>query len=657
MAWLTQWWTFAVTVLVVFAPGFVAARSLGLRRLAAWAFAPVASIAMIVLLAIVYPFVRIAWTPLSATIGLAVLAAAFVVGGRLLRIPARDIELRGSRWPVVAGLVGGALLVAARFIVYIGDPANVSQSNDAPFHLGAVRAILDGANASPLGLGGLVDPEARGSFYPGAWHAVASLTSGLSGAGIPEAANVLSVVVAALVWPLGIAWLAQAATGRRLAGAAAAALSPALLAFPLLLIQYGILYAYLIAVAILPAAAAVVVVLARGARLDGRDARPFERPTALGLAIGMALLAVAVAQPSLLLAWGVLVGFFGVSCAVRAWRSETATTARRRTIAVTIVAGAVVLAAAWLGLSTLVDAGFWGPVRSLPRAAVDIASSGYAGTHRAWWVSALVAVGIAGAVWIPRVRWVAASWFVFAGLYVVAAAVGTPWIRLPLVGPWYGDTYRFAALLPVVSIPLAAVGAVVLADAVASALRRRSPHSPADRREAAIAWIAIASVLAVGAAVFAREPLVQRYHVATGQVEERSRFVIADDTWLSIDERALLERLSSNVPTGARVIGNPGTGAAFGYALSGVDVYPAKWQLPRDPAFAVLGDGLVDAATDPSVCAAVDDLGAEYVLDFGPGERGTGREVLPGLTGFDGREGFELVDREGSASLWRITGC
>jgi hypothetical protein len=105
------------------------------------------------------------------------------------------------------------------------------------------------------------------------------------------------------------------------------------------------------------------------------------------------------------------------------------------------------------------------------------------------------------------------------------------------------------------------------------------------------------------------------------------------------------------------VIGNPGTGAAFGYALSGAAVYPAKWQIPASADFALLAERLRDAGDDPEVCDAVDRLGIRYALDFGPGDPGTGRQQLAGLTGFADADGFEPVDAEGAASLWRITAC
>lgn len=644
MAWLAQSWTLLVALIVLFAAGMPAARATGLRGLGQWAFAPVASTAMVVLLAIVYPLARIPWNGLTAAVGLIALVVLCLLAARLLRVPAARTTVRDGRGLLALGLAGGVAGGAARVVAYIGDPESVSQSNDAPFHLGAVRAILEQGTATPFGLGGLVDPEAPGAFYPGAWHAVTSLVAAYSGADIPVATNVMTVVVAAVVWPLGAAWLAHAATGRRLAAAAAAALSPALIAFPLLLVQYGILYSYLLAVALVPAALAALIVLS--ARSD--DARP-GRIVARSVAAAMGLLALATAQPSVILAWALLTLLYSAG----RFRSSWPGLSRRERIAGTagVILAAGGLAVLWWRMSLLVTADYWGAVRTPAQAALDLASGGYAGTPTAWAVSALALIGAAVSVRRRSTAWLTVAWLALALLYGVAASLDTQLLRLPLVGAWYGDTYRLAALLPLLTVPLAAVGVVALVDLSARLL----PSARTATR--ALPWAAVLLILALGATAVALQPVVQRHHVANGVTETQSRFVSDASTWLSPDERTLLERLAQTVATGERIIGNPGTGAAFGYALSGADVYPAKWQVPLAPAYGVLAQGLRDASSEPAVCDAVAALDVAYVLDFGAGDRGTGRVRMPGLTGFAGQSGFELVDSEGSASLWRVTAC
>ncbi len=168
---------------------------------------------------------------------------------------------------------------------------------------------------------------------------------------------------------------------------------------------------------------------------------------------------------------------------------------------------------------------------------------------------------------------------------------------------------------------------------------------------------ALGIVSLFGVASLALMPVIQWTDVFTGVVDRVTWYDAANDGFLTADERALLTRLSETVPPGKLVVGNPSTGMAFGYALSGHPVYPLTWQPPQSQAYAVLAASLNDVASDPAVCPAVDAIGARYVFDFGPGSTDYGRYIMPGFTGFDGRDGFELVDRVGPASLWRITAC
>ena len=141
-------------------------------------------------------------------------------------------------------------------------------------------------------------------------------------------------------------------------------------------------------------------------------------------------------------------------------------------------------------------------------------------------------------------------------------------------------------------------------------------------------------------------------------VDSQSRYVSNDASFLSPDERQLLERLAGSVPQDALVIGNPSTGSGFGYLFSGVDVYPRTWAVPSSDGWEVLGERLHSAGSDPTVCEALASYGSpQFVLDFGAGDTSPGRYVLPGFTDFAGRAGFELVDQQGAASLWRITAC
>src|SRR5690606_4858513 len=130
----------------------------------------------------------------------------------------------------------GILLSAWRIIAYVHDPSGISQTNDAVFHMNAVRFILQTDDASSLHVNSVIG--GRG-FYPAAWHALVSLAVLITGAEIAVAANMLTVVIAAFIWTLGIAWLARAVTGSATVAAYAAILAGALQTFPLLMFQWG----------------------------------------------------------------------------------------------------------------------------------------------------------------------------------------------------------------------------------------------------------------------------------------------------------------------------------------------------------------------------------------------------------------------------------
>ncbi|MGX1701260.1 DUF6541 family protein [Microbacterium sp. NPDC055357] len=640
--WAVQTPAVLLAIAVLFVPGLALVAALRLRGLALFALAPAASTVLLSVLAILFGFAGIAWTP--ATIALGVLVTLVVVwAAAILLGPRRRVARSGSRTLLWAGLAAGIVFGAVRIGLYIQDPVAISQSNDAVFHLSAIRWILETGTASSFDLTGVVG--ARG-FYPGAWHAVTSTVALLSGATIPIAVNVVTLITATLVWPLGITWLVRQATGSQSTAAVAAVLSPALLTFPMLMTQWGVLYPNLLSVALLPAAVAVVVaapgwIAGRGPVAAGG------RGAALTIAALLGTLgAVAISQPATLLAWIILALAFAT-----AWGMAHALRARgrQRVLFWTALAGIWVLAAfVWFMLTRSTTGSHWPPFRGKLAAVVDVVFNGQVMLPFAFAVSLFAIAGLVVAVRRPRLRWLAASWLVFAGLYIVVASIGQPWLRQWLLGAWYADPYRIASLAPVVVIPLAAIGIVSVVTWILDRLRRPQIAGGVSAGIAAV-------IVLVG---LVTAPVVLMPKVIENEWDDESRYEIGSDTWLSSDERALLERLPEHVPAGSRVIGNPSTGTGFGYVMSGVDVYPRTWSHPRNTTWTTIQNELRDAGTDPAVCDALEVLGdPEFVLDFGVGEATPGRFILPGMTDFAGQPGFELVDQQGDASLWRLTAC
>ncbi|SFR95656.1 hypothetical protein SAMN04487846_1210 [Microbacterium sp. cf046] len=646
MEWLAASGAVLAAAAWILLPGVAFGVAARMRGLALLAFAPVASTAVLAVTALVFGMARIPWSPWSAAAAAIVIALVVWIIRRLLRpSPPPQAESTGPRWLVPVGVTIGTVLATLRLALYIGVPQNVSQTNDAVFHLNALRYILQSGSASSFDISGMLGVS---NFYPAAWHAPASLVAMSTGADVEIVANAMSLVVGGLVWTTGIAWLTLVATrGNSLAAASAAALSAALAAFPLLMIQWGVLYPSMLAIALIPASVALVVDLPARLAGSGRTARDAVWG-ALLILVGP--VAIALSQPSLLIAWGILAGSFGLWWVISAWRA--ATSRRRIAMASASVVAALAFAGGWVLMGRLVS-NVWPPSRGRVQSLIDIAVNGQLGYPAAWGVSILMIIGLVASVRTPSLRWLATAWAVVAGLYFVVVAVGNPTVRA-ILRPFYEDPYRIAALFPLVVIPLAGIGAASVA-AWAGA-RMRTGRAAPGTGSATAAWT-LGILAGFGVVSLAVAPVIQWRDVWSGVIDRVTWYQIDDSSYLSVDERALLERLSESVPADELIVGNPSTGMAFGYALGDHAVYPMTWQPPQTEAYDVLASSLNDAASDPLVCPALDAIGARYVLDFGPGDGEYGHYVLPGFTDIDGRPGFELVDREGDASLWRITAC
>ena len=654
--WFTAWPSVIAAIAVIFLPGLAIGFVLRLRGLALWALAPAAGVVVMSVLAIVLGAVGIAWSPLSAGVGcLVVVGLAFAVGllFRTVQLPPAVVS-RG--WLLPTALAAGAILGAVRVILYIGEPDAISQTNDAVFHLNALRWITESGSASSFHLS-----QVTGSrlFYPAAWHAVASLTSMLSGSAIPVAVNAVSLVTAVVVWPLGTAWLTREAARSTAAAAAAAVLSSALIAFPMLMLEWGVLYPNLLSVALLPAAVGVVVAAPRWISA-GEDARQSARVAILTATLLLgALGAVALAQPATLMAWLILaVSFFSWWALPWAMRGP----ARRRGVVASVAGAWLVSIVLWYFLTRQTTGSHWPPFEGKLAVLADVLLNGHVMLPFAIGVSAFMIVGLVRAVIEPSLRWFATGWLILSGLYIVTASIGQPFLRRWLVGAWYADPYRMTALIPVVVVPLAAIGLTWTVGWLTARFRHRAGDAADSDRGARESTLTgalstgVATVIVIIGLVVA--PVVMMPRVIENEWDEESRYASGPDSWLSPEERSILEGLSDLVPADARVIANPSTGSGFGYMLSGRDVYPRTWAHPRTPEWRIISDSLRDAGTDPAVCDALEAYGSpEFVLDFGEGEATPGRFVLPGMTDFEGQPGFELIAREGDASLWRLTAC
>ena len=135
-------------------------------------------------------------------------------------------------------------------------------------------------------------------------------------------------------------------------------------------------------------------------------------------------------------------------------------------------------------------------------------------------------------------------------------------------------------------------------------------------------------------------------------------------TLLTKDSIALIRRSRSELPDDAVVLGAPSRGAAHLWSLGGLHVvYPTRDKTaPGTPGAALASAWPILGQKGSQTCALLNRLGVRY---FYSSSDATASGSVTGAAPlrWDSRltqvpsEGLELVDSEGSASLWRITAC
>lgn len=642
MGWIDLGLAVLVTAGIVLIPGLLIAVLLGARGHVAWALAAPAGVTIVVLAALAAPVVGLAWGVLPVLAITAIIAAVAVILRFMpwFSVSALRMDARLGR-PALLAIVAAVVVVVVQLVLVIGGPENISQTFDNIFHLNAIRYALDTGSVSPLTIGSMTSAATGGlPFYPSGWHAVASLGVQLTGASIPIVSNAVMIFFAAFVWPVSILLLTRVLIGSSTAHmVVAAAISVAIPAFPLLLVDYGVLFPYMMSLSMIGVPLALIVLAS--ARASWSERWPFV-VGALG-----SIPAIAVAHPGGFVA---LLVFTTVVLVVLWIRLLLSHASKRAKIVSSLCAAVytVVALAAWYVLRPPIDARSWLPTETVGQAVGEVL------TASVWFgpVNLVVAtLVIAGLVVCLRRRsttdWIAVGLFAAAaGLYIVVS--GLPYLvqRDILTGAWYNNAPRLAALLAIAWVPLAAVGGAHLW-AVAMRWAARIPRRGLRR-----------TVLAAGAVlVLVLIPQVGTMRQAVASAH--GSFATTDESpLLTSDELALIERLDEEVPEDAVILGSPWTGTALAYAMADRQVVMPHTLMDITEEMSVLLDRLDSARPGSAeVCAAIDDLGVEYVLDFGTQEINDGKHPYKGLDRLRTSESVEKVDQVGDAVLYKVVLC
>lgn len=632
----------AIAVLMI--PGLLLGWTLGLRQVWVISLAPLLTASLVAVSTLACWWLRIDWN-------IAVFAVATVMLVGLVLI---GVTLAGRRWPrsfawssVNQGLglgyglalVTSGSLLTMRYVQIVEHPGNVNQGIDAPFHLNLVRHILESGDGSPFAVRSLMG-ESSG-LYPQIWHALAALITDATRLPLVEAVNALNLAIVAVAWPLGVLLLVYIVIGPKVIALLGTAVASAgFFAFPFTVMQsqksdFGPLFPYMLSVTLLPP---LVAVLATGLRFGKSSVMPWP----------LAAITVVVGLPGLVLTHmsGVvaLIGLSSIFAVMAAWRSFRTLKKQKSDLYSylkwTAIWGSLFSAGLVIWAVMRPWTTTWDPIDALPVAVGSVLLN--APTHgNIQWV--LAALTLLGTVILLRRR--AAWWFLasYAGafaLYIVSAAVPDPIFRQIVIGAWYGDPPRLAALLPMFWAVLAgAAGAWIF-------------ENISPRR---IQWIVPIGLTALAASII-------MWPTNSDTTPGRERTYALDETspLLTPDELELLKRLSFHVPEGAVVANNPWDGSSTAYAIADRRVLFAHAYTGSNEDRLLASKKLNQARSNSEVCAAAKRQNIQFLLDFGGRYIDPKRKEVndfPGLDGAERSSAFLKVDQQGAAVLYRFVGC
>ena len=203
---------------------------------------------------------------------------------------------------------------------------------------------------------------------------------------------------------------------------------------------------------------------------------------------------------------------------------------------------------------------YWGVIGSLPDAIGEVVSAAVYQYPAAHVVAALLAIGAYSAIRRPsHQRWIVLSMAIVGSvLYIVVAGSPDETLRLWLTGPWYNNAPRLASIWVIAVLPLAVLGASVLARWIL--LRLPAVRRLVDRHRVLGAVVA-AAVLLVGTQAGA-------IRQAAADIEFTYE-LRPDGPILTPDEFALIGKLPELVRKDAVIAGDPWTGASFAYGMAG----------------------------------------------------------------------------------------
>ena len=664
MSWLATIPLLLFAVVLAFGPGYAMGWALRVPARLRVFYAPLLTFALVAVSAIALgktgiPWSLISFVPVAAVMVAAAAGLMWLVGRRWPALasaswPGNDVPVA---WPVVGAVLGGFLVLHMTEDMVYG-PEAFSQSLDNSFHMNAIRWIQEHGDASSLTMGAVSAADQEPTFYPAGWHDFVSLIYSTTGTSIATATIVTVLLTASFVWPCSlVAFSLSIPKLRRLQALAIPAIIGGFAAFPGLLLRWGVLFPNLLGYALLPTFVALMAHL-----VQALLRREFSVLLSLGLSALVGIAGLALVHPNAVVSAVVFALPMLLAGVVQVSRSHELALRQKWVGSLLLVGVSIGCVGAWLVLRPGASASnTWEPMLTEGEALYQFLFLGLENanqlrdTFNPSYLAGFLALWGAGyLLYKHRNLWLIASWALIGYLWIIAATVPRGDFRLLMVGPWYTDHFRLAALVVFPSVILAGIGLGGFVEGLLTWIVRRVPRTA--RLNVATAGMGVAAVLVlVLAGLTSRVPSVQETTLAVSK-EYR---VTPSSVVLNQDEMNVINEIPKIVPKGDVIVNNPWDGSAYIYALADRHLTGYHFEFETSPKYSAIMHNLKNARTNPEVCREVNKYKAHWYvhlenqLNFGP----DAQKNYDGLVAAIGTDVLTPVYSSGPMTLYRISAC
>lgn len=671
MSWLATIPLLLFAVVLAFGPGYAMGWALRVPVRLRVFYAPLLTFALVAVSAIVLGKTGIPWSLISfvpvAAVMVAAAAGVMHLVGRRWPSAVPDVSSETAEnwagntvpvaWPVIGAVLGGFLTLHATQHMVFG-PEAFSQTLDNSYHMNAIRWIQEHGDASSLTMGAVSGMNQEPYFYPAGWHDFVYLIYNTTGTSIATATIVMILLAAGIIWPCSLVAMCLSIPHLRpLQALAIPALTCGFFAFPGLLLFWGVLFPNLLGYALLPA---FVALLLHMIQLMAR--REYSFVLSLSLTILVGLGGLALVHPNAVVSAAVFAVPMLLGGVVQVLRARGASTRERLVGTGVLVALIVGCVTAWSVLRPSQEASeLWTSIMSEGEAVYQFLFLGLENANPlggnfapAYLVGFLALWGVGYLLYKRRNLWLIGSWMLVGYMWIVAASVPRGDFRLLMVGPWYTDHFRLAALVVFPSVLLAGIGLGGAVEGIFVRIMHAIPREKHAKIAPAMMGAAMVLVLAV-AGLSSRTPAM---HDAILEVAKRYQVTPTSDI-LNQDEMNVINEIPKIVPKGDTIVNNPWDGSAYIYALADRHLTSYHFEFQTSPKYAAILNDLKDARTNPEVCRVVNEYKAHWYVhlenqgNFGPSEQ----KNYDGLVAAINTDVLTPVYSSGPMTLYRISAC